>query len=350
MKSKVYFSKGITVDRVKNLFKSSGFEKIIKPNEFVAIKIHFGDEGNKGFINPKFAKAVGDEIKFLGARPFLTDTNVLYKSRRANALDHIAIALEHGFGYENTGCPIIIADGLTGSDYKEIAINGRHFKNIKIANAALECDSIICLTHITGHIVSGFAGSIKNIGMGLASRGGKLMQHFGISPKISAELCKSCGKCIISCPQNAIEKNNNAKPKIIRELCIGCGECAVVCRYGAVEICWKENPKQLQERMVEYAYGIINLKKGKCGFVNFVNHVTANCDCLAKDEPLISADLGIFASTDIVALEKATGDLIVQKNKSDVFKKAYPDIDWTIQLEYAANLGLGSLDYDFIDI
>lgn len=350
MKSKVFFSKDIDKASIQKLFKAAGFEKFIKPKEFVALKIHFGEEKNKGFIKPEFARVIVDQVRALGARPFLTDTNVLYKGRRTNAIDHLMLAAEHGFEYKNLNCPVIIADGLRGSDYQDIAVKGRHFNSVKIANAAIESDAIIGIAHVTGHIVSGYGGAIKNIGMGFASRGGKLMQHFGISPKISEEICKGCGECIEICPQNAIKRTKTLKSEIIKERCIGCGECIVTCRFDAIEICWREDPRLLQERMAEYAFGALKDKKNRCGFINFANHITADCDCLAKDEHPITADLGILASTDIVSLDKATCDLLIKRDKKDIFKDTYPKIDWSIQIGHAAELGLGNIEYDFIDI
>ncbi len=352
--SKVYFVKiedfgnhELILERLKLLFKESGLTEVIKPAARVAVKISFGEEENAGFINPNHVACVVSEITKCDARPFVTDSNTIYHGKRSNAIDHLNLAYKHGFTPSSIGAPILIADGLIGADFRQIEIKKKHFRYIKVASAACDCDCIIGLSHMTGHMLTGFGGAIKNIGMGLASRAGKLAQHSNVAPKVDKEKCIGCGICVKVCPANAtclVKK----KAYIHKERCIGCGECLIRCSAEAIDLEWSENEKRVQEKMAEYAYGI--LKDKEKGFVSFLNHITAECDCLAKDDPKIANDFGILASLDPIALDKASCDVITKASGEDVFMKAHPKTDWHIQLDYGQKLGLGSTEYELIEV
>lgn len=327
------------------LFLKTPFLNLIRKNDIVGIKIHFGEKGNKGYIKPEIVRPIADTLKKSSSRVFITDTNTLYIGRRSNAVDHIKLAEEHGFCLASIGMPIIIADGLTGRNYKSVDINGRHLKNVKIASDIAHTDFLLCLSHMTGHMQAGFGAAIKNLGMGCASRAGKLEQHSNVLPEVSRNKCVRCGSCVKWCPADAIIMEER-KAVIIKKRCIGCGECAVACKIGAIAVKWSESIKKLQEKMAEYALGVVkSIGREKIYYINFLNHITKDCDCMAKDEHPICEDLGIMASTDPVALDKASVDEILKENKEDVFKKGYPDVCWTAQLNHANEIGLGSIDY-----
>lgn len=175
--SKVYFTDmrcpvgtGL-LDKLKKLIEKAGIDSIDMDNKFVAIKIHFGEPGNLSFLRPNFAKVVADKVTSLGGRPFLTDCNTLYVGRRKHALEHLAAAQENGFSPLSTGCQMIIADGLKGTDEMEVPLEGcDHFQSAFIGRAIMDADIFISLTHFKGHELTGFGGAIKNIGMGCGSR------------------------------------------------------------------------------------------------------------------------------------------------------------------------------------
>ncbi|NQT07281.1 MAG: DUF362 domain-containing protein [Candidatus Omnitrophica bacterium] len=357
MKSRVYFVPAsydeddkTLAEKVSKLVKMSGIVEGIAKDDYVGIKLHFGEKDNIGFIRPSLAAVVGDLCKERSQNCAFLETNTIYIGSRSNTISHLNLAHSHGFTYANTGLPIVIADGITGRDHVNLKIDKKHIKEAKIASGIIDFDYIVSMAHVTGHCQTGLAASIKNIGMGCASRAGKLEQHSTVLPEITKEKCLGCGLCIKWCPKDAI-KLVKKKAVISKEECIGCGECTVACRVGAIEIKWNESIHNLQEKMAEYAYAA--LKDRRKGFMNFAMHITKDCDCMAKDEPTITRDLGILASLDPVALDKATMDLLIKDAECDRLRDAkdgYPNIDWNIQLEYSAKLGLGNLDYELITV
>ncbi len=356
MKSKVYLAKaswGEDPDSIRKktrwLLKSLGLKKFITKNSLVAVKLSFGEKGNTGHVDARHARFVVNEIISLKGKPFLTDTNTLYKGKRQDAVDHLNLAYEHGFTPEIAGAPVVIGDGLRSGNDADVTINQRHFKSVKIVRACVDADSVIVLSHVTGHIVSGFASAIKNIGMGFATRAGKLIQHSNVRPDILEKQCTGCGACIIHCPVNAIKMKGKVA-YIDGKACIGCGDCLVACRCDAINISFGAPAIDMQEKMAEYALGVMKDKQGKILFLNYAMKITKDCDCLAKDDPAVAADIGLLASTDPVAVDKASADLVNQAERADVFKREHPWVDWTIQLSYGSKIGLGNLDYELVEM
>lgn len=355
MPSKVYFIRAkreeghrLLSQKAGEVFLKAGLEKPIEEESFVALKIHFGEHGNKGFIKPQWLADIVNSIKRKTSRVFLTDTNTLYLGRRSNSVDHLQLALEHGFAPENIDIPVIIADGLIGRSDDEVQVNLRRVELAKIASLFLDTDALICLTHFTGHVLTGFGGAIKNLGMGCASRAGKLEQHSVVHPWINPKICNICSICLDYCPTQAITQENDSAVINDKE-CIGCGECLVVCKHGAVKMRWDGDYVRVQEKMAEYAYSLHHSLKGKIGYLNFLVKVTKDCDCMDKDEPSIVEDIGILASSDPVAIDKASVDLINEKSGKDILRAGY-DVDWTVQLKHGEEIGLGNMDYKLIEL
>lgn len=346
--AKVYFSSLIKPESVTKLLDTISIENFIFPDDFCAIKMHLGEKGNIGYVKPEFIRPIVKKLYSIKAKPFLTDANTIYAGERANAIDHIKVAEEHGFSLHKIGCPVIIADGLRGNSYVEVEINHKHFKSVKISNAIYYSDSIVVVSHFKGHEMTGFGGALKNIGMGSASRAGKYELHNSVVLDVKIENCKSCGMCIRWCPVNALSlPDKNSKIVYDREKCTGCGECIISCKYGVFKIPWNDSTKIVQEKIVEYCVGV--LKNKRAIFINFLNFITKYCDCYAtKGEPLIE-DIGIVVSSDPVAVDKASVDLVNKKYGKDFFREIWPEIDWNVQFEYAEKLGLGSKNYELVE-
>lgn len=335
--------------KIDKLIKKSGVLARIKKDHFTAIKLHFGDKANTGHIRPEWIAKAAKNVCEITPNVFLADTNVIYKaSSRTNSIEHIKLAAEHGFTLHDIGIPVIIADGIRGRNYVDIKVKGKHFTDIKLASDFADCDSMLAMTHVTGHILTGMGAAIKNIGMGCSSRRGKYEMHCGAMPEVDSKYCTGCGKCVPVCPGGAL-KLVTGKITISKKDCIGCGECAVVCKTKAIEIRWSETLENLQEKMVEYAKGVITALDSRLGYMNFIIKVTKDCDCLAKDDPRIVDDIGILASLDPVAIDKASADLVTTAGSGDVFKAGYPATDWLTHLKYAHDLGLGNIKYELIE-
>ncbi|MCX5700423.1 MAG: DUF362 domain-containing protein [Candidatus Omnitrophica bacterium] len=356
MKSKVYFigvsesDYSLTIQsKLKHLLDKAGLFDHIKANDRVCVKLHFGEEGNTGFVKPEYLRIICDKLKGKLARPILSDTNTLYKGLRTNSKDHLKLAHEHGFTPENTGVEVIIPDDKIKDNCKEIEINQKFIKFAKVSSLFIDADALVGVAHFKGHIMTGFGGALKNIGMGCAIREGKLQQHSNIAPIIYLDACVACGACVEACPVKAITLKDK-KAYIDSATCIGCASCLAACNYHAIDVHWASGGDTIQEKMIEYASAVLGKQKNKPVFINFCIKITKECDCLAKDDPRVVSDIGILASLDPVSLDKACLDMIEKRAGRDIFKELHPDRDGYKQLKYAAALGLGNLDYDLLSV
>ncbi|NLO89203.1 MAG: DUF362 domain-containing protein [Clostridia bacterium] len=356
MAAEVFFARlkdGSTPDeqaqKTKEIFDAAGAKKCISPGDFVAIKVHVGEKNNITHIRPEIARAVVEKVKENKGLPFLTETSTLYKGERENAIKHIMHAHKHGFEIEQVGAPFIMADGLTGNTEIEVEINGELNKTVKIAREIRFADAMVIISHPTGHMLTALGACIKNLGMGLASRMGKMRQHSSMKPAIKENKCRLCGKCIEWCPENIIEKREKAA-FINSEKCIGCGECLAVCRFGAVKYDFGRDSVIVQKEMAEHAYGVIIGKEGKCFFINVLVNMTKDCDCIDKSQKKIIPDVGILGSYDPVAIDKATLDLTKEANQRSLAEVSYGKLDAMHQLEHAVRIGMGTLEYTLVEI
>ena len=207
-------------DKLRRLCIAAGIKNIDMEGKFVAIKMHFGELGNLAYLRPNYAKVVADLCKEQGGMPFLTDCNTLYPGSRKNALEHLTCAQLNGFWPMTTGCQVIIADGLRGTDEVEVPVpNGEYCKTAKIGRAIMDADIFISLSHFKGHESTGFGGAIKNIGMGCGSRAGKMEQHASGHPAVQEDLCRGCHRCAKECGSDAISYNEKNKAVIDQDKC-----------------------------------------------------------------------------------------------------------------------------------
>jgi hypothetical protein len=368
MKSHVFFIdlrtdiKENLTGKLNRLLDQVSISSIIKKKELIAVKLHFGEKGNTAFIRPIFIRDIVQKIKDCGGNPFLTDANTLYRGERGDAVSHLRLAIEHGFGYAAIGAPVIIADGVRGNSCRRVQIDKKHFSEVYIGAEIVAADGIVSVAHFKCHELTGFGGTLKNLGMGCAARQGKLRQHSDLSPKVKRRACKACGQCIVWCPGEAIAFYQE-KAKINLQKCIGCAECIMICPEGAIQINWKTTIEAFQEKMIEYAAGVLKGKEEKSLFLNFITDVSPACDCYSHADRAIVPDIGIIASRDPVAIDQAAADLVnaeqgiegsaLKTNHAkgkDKFRDIYPNVDWNTQLDYACSLGLGSREYELVKI
>ena len=367
MVSKVYFTDFRSrsdddnkINKIRKLFEAAEFENLIEPDELVAVKLHFGEEGNDSYISPVLVRQVVDKIYSSRGKPFLTDTNTLYYGSRHNSQDHLKTAILHGFDYAVSGAPLIIADGLKGENWQNIEIKQKHFKDVKIAGDIQSADAMFVMSHFKGHEMAGFGGAIKNLAMGCAAAPGKIEQHECVKPVI-LNGCTSCGTCIESCPENSMLLGENGA-EIYYDRCIACNNCIFACPESLIQLNWNRM-NEFIERMTEYALGAVQNKQGKVGYMNFLMNITPDCDCLPWSDSPIVPDIGILVSEDPVAIDAASYDLVNKqtgfensmlhkhhKKGQDKFKGVWDKVDGHIQLKYGAEIGLGNIDYELIDI
>lgn len=364
---KVYFTDLRTtpnrnvLDKVVDLMNRVKIDTRIKKNDLVAVKVHFGELGNTAYLRPVFLRSIVRRLKDAGGKPFLTDTNTLYTGSRSDTVSHLTTAIHNGFDYSCVECPLVIADGLRGTSSSRIAIAGEVLKEAHIAKEIAEADALVAVTHFKAHELSGFGGTLKNLGMGCATREGKLVQHSTVSPKVNRDTCKGCKLCQSYCPAGAITVAS--KKACIGEKCIGCGECILICPFQAIEIQWNESPDIFQKKMMEYAAGALKGKAKKSLFINFVMQVSPACDCYPHSDAPIVRDIGILASDDPVAIDAASCDMVNNEvslpgtaikhtlaKGEDKWRALYPEIDWNIQLDHAEKMGLGTRKYQLVKI
>ena len=372
-KSKVFFTDFRTKahgdglpTKLRKLILKAGLKDIDMDGKFVAIKMHFGELGNISYLRPNYARAVVDAVKSLGGKPFLTDCNTMYPGSRKNAIEHLYCAWENGFTPLTVGCPIIIGDGLKGTDDVDVPVEGGEYvKSAKIGRAVMDADIFISLSHFKGHEMTGFGGAIKNIGMGCGSRAGKTDQHSGGQPQISEELCRGCKKCLAQCANNGLYFDvETRKMKVNTDNCVGCGRCLGACNFDAISFENEQAPELLNRRMAEYAKAVV---WGRPHFhISLVLDVSPNCDCHAENDAPILPNIGMFASADPLALDQACVDACLAATPMpgsqlydhmhspdfhehhDHFKNSTPESEWRSCLEHAEKIGLGSREYELI--
>jgi uncharacterized Fe-S center protein len=335
----------------------------VKKSFLVAVKIHFGEKGNTAFVRPIFVKTVVDRIRKCGGKPFLTDTNTLYVGSRGDSVNHYANAIENGFGFAAVGAPVIIAGGLRGNRALKVGVDLPHYREVEIATEIADADTLVGVTHFKGHEMSGFGGTLKNFGMGAASRQGKLSMHSTASPLVKSGLCSGCRSCLQWCAYGALQMGEKKKAKIDPGICTGCGACLPTCPEGAIKIVWDQGIREMQEKMVEYAYGAIYPRRHRAIFLNFLMNITPLCDCYPFSDAPIVQDIGIVASDDPVAIDQASVDLVnsqpgnpesaLECNFSpgeDKFRGVAPDVDWGVQLSHGERIGLGRRTYRLVTV
>ncbi|MDM7916549.1 MAG: DUF362 domain-containing protein [Candidatus Eisenbacteria bacterium] len=331
---------------VESLLDASGLlADLVEPEAEVAIKVHVGEPGVATALPAVVAGAAAGKVRALGGRPFFTDTAVLYGGPRSTGVGHAEVAAKHGFTLEDAGAIFVPADGMLGNLEIEVAVDGRHYASVGVAEAVAEANAMLVVSHATGHLLSGFGATLKNIGMGCSSKKGKLLQHSETKPFVKQDLCGSCGLCVVHCPTGALSLNGGPA-RIDESLCSGCGECLAQCRSGAIGFRWDIGPATMQEKMVEHALGTIRSLDGKLLYLTGIVNVTQHCDCLPSGSPVIASDVGFALSSDPVALDQATVDLVEEVAGTRLDRLAFPHLDGSVQLAYAEQLGLGSREYE----
>ena len=352
--------------KLQRLIKTAGIGNIDFTDKYVAIKMHFGEPGNLAFLRPNYAKAVADIVKELGGKPFLTDCNTLYVGGRKNALDHLDSANLNGFNPTTTGCQIIIADGLKGTDETLVPVEGgTYIKEAKIGRAVMDADVFISLSHFKGHESTGFGGALKNIGMGCGSRAGKMEMHSAGKPHVDQNLCVGCQMCAKICAHDAPEFENK-KATINHDKCVGCGRCIGVCPKDAILSASDESNEILNCKIAEYTKAVIDNRPHF--HISLVIDVSPYCDCHGENDAAIVPNVGMFASFDPVALDVACADAVNAQpvlsnsmlgdcseeerasHNHDHFHSIFPETCWETAISHGEKIGIGNSKYKLITV
>ena len=366
-KAKVYFTNmhtkfGDTLQtKLERLLHQAGIDNIDFTDKFTAIKIHFGERGNLAFLRSNYARTVADVVRKLGGRPFLTDCNTLYVGGRKNALEHLETAALNGYTPTQTGCQILIGDGLKGTDEAMVPVEGGEYvKEAKIGRTIMDADAIISLNHFKCHEMEGIGGAIKNIGMGCGSRAGKMEMHNASKPYVKTELCVGCGQCARICAHDAPTIVDH-KCTIDHDKCVGCGRCIGVCPKDAICTTDDETNEILNKKTVEYAWAVLHDRPQF--HISLVVDVSPFCDCHAENDLPIVPNIGMFASFDPVALDQACADAVLAqdvlpgslldgkvKRGDDYFTALFPECHWHAIIEHGKKMGLGTDQYELITV
>ena len=295
MKAKVYFTKEITPEKLIEMYENLEVEL----NGNVGIKVSTGEEGSKGYLKADLIKPLVDKLNGT-----IIECNTAYPGKRNTAEDHMKVAKDHGF--VDMGQGVEIMDGI--GEFKIPVNKGKHLKYDLVGKGFEHYDSILNLAHGKGHAMGGFGANLKNQSIGIASRNGKAYIH-------------SCGQ--------------TEDP----------------------DLCWsaKYEQEEFIESMAEAATAVADYLKEKerpIVYITVANALSVDCDCDANQGDPVMEDIGIFASLDPVANDQAFIDAIwnsTDQGKEEL-KERVDSRKGRHITEYAESLGLGTTDYELIEI
>jgi uncharacterized Fe-S center protein len=352
------------IGKLEELIKCLDFSQHIATDEYVAVKTHFGSQGCHRIVRPIFLRKIVEGVKAVGGKPFVTD------STRIMGWDYLEVANQEGINPMSVGAPVLLADGLFGYDSMPVQA-GPILGQVNVASAIHDAPAMVVVSHCKGHIQSGFGGAIKNIAMGGVSgqhRSGDWKQargHLHATGEMdmvrNLELCTLCLQCYHVCPTGAVLFDGE-DISFDEDNCWRCGRCARVCPEGAIEPGGTRD--DFQKALAEGAQAVLStFGPGKVLYFSFVLEVQPECDCMPLADTPVVQDQGILASTDIVAIEQAAYDLI---NKAAPLPQSLAadrglrlgdrilaealGVDGQEHIDAAAELGLGSKEYELVEV
>jgi len=326
------------MEKIKFLDKKdiAGFDSVLKKklHSFfpeatkVALKLHMGEEGNKYYLKPGYAKKIVNVLKSLKLKPFLFDSPTMYEGFRNTPEKYYKTAEKHGFTEKDIGCPVVISD-------EGVTVKTDHL-DAKVCKPLYESDYMLVLSHVKGHGCAGFGAAIKNLGMGAVNKKTKKDIHTGGAPLIQ-DNCTACGVCAEACSNEAI----TIKEKAVCSYgnCWGCSICYYICPNNAI----KTKNATFDLLLAEAAGASIKHMK-KVFYVNVLIDIARFCDCWSGKNDVVFEDIGILFGNNIVAIDKASFDLINKKAGKDLFLEIHKKSP-LLHIKEASKLGLGNLNY-----
>ncbi|MCF8010198.1 MAG: DUF362 domain-containing protein [Clostridiales bacterium] len=346
--------------KFEEMLNRVNLEKYISAKEYVPVKMHLGSRGAYRTVRPVFVRKIVEAVNKINGQPFITE------SVRLPGLKYLQVANANGLNEQSLGAPIVIADGIFGLDSVKVE-SGPILNEIGVCSAIYDAPAMIVVSHCKGHIASGYGGAIKNLGMGgiaFKDRSSGISQrgrmHFLENEELTwnEEKCNMCYQCVNVCPHESLAFDENNQLQIDQEKCIRCGRCARVCPEGALVL--PQNEDLFQKVLAEATCAVLKtFDKKRVLYINFITEVIPECDCMPMTDTPLVPDIGIMISDDIVAIEKATLDMInksqlIQDSKvgdngittnENIFKQVTGKDPYK-HVKAAAEYGLGSLDYE----
>lgn len=294
----------------------------------IAIKIHFGEPGNKSAFVPEQIKPITDILKSLNIDFFFYDSSVAYGSPRNDPESHKKMAIEKGWDKL----------GKIKTDDNFIDIKGENM-TYQVCKSLADADGVLTISHFKGHYCSGFGGVIKNLGMGAVTKKTKGDIHEGGMPELKCK-CTQCKACEMSCPIGGIKVTD--KPEI--KLCYGCSNCIYVCPAKVLKP--KVNDFDI---LLGEAAAVAQKQFKKKFYISYLINISKHCDCESEPKEKIAKDCGYLFGKDGVAIDKAGYDLIIKNEGRNVFKEKNLK-DGVEQIDAAEKFGMGSRKYDLVEI
>jgi len=303
--------------------------------DLVGVKLHWGEKGNRSFLDPVYAREIVQWLTAMGVKPFIFDTTVLYSGGRRTGKDSLETASRHGFTQEYLGCPVVIADGMDGRDVIDISASNKHFKTVQVTSLVEKTRGFVIFSHFKAHLAAGFGGAVKNISMGFASRAQKQRMHSDVRPILNRKKCIKCGVCVEVCPSGAARLAEDDLPVYDLETCVGCAQCIAQCPEMALRILWGGDNAVFQEKLVETAAAVWKIIRDRSIVINALIKISAECDCLPGNMEIIAPDIGFLGGDHPVAVDEESVRLVGE----EVITKAHPRLPWQRQFTYARELG-----------
>ncbi len=287
--------------KFERLIDKMELENVVK-GKWTAIKMHLGRGIGYSTIHPLFVKILVDKLKGYGAKVYITDQET-------------SGARNRGYTEEFLGAPIIPVCGTMGKYFYEKKVDFKTFKNVDVGGNIHDAEVMIDLSHVKGHGACGYGGACKNIAMGCVTDRTRQQIH-GLEGGIAwnADLCTHCELCINSCNHNANKFKENGEYEVFFHHCTFCHHCVKICPTGAITKT-SDRYEDFQTGMAVCTESVLEtFEPGNVFYINFLTNITALCDCWGLTTPSLVPDIGIMASKDIVAIERACIDAIKVEN------------------------------------
>lgn len=350
--------------KLEHLLGEAGLMNYFSPDEWVAVKTHFGSDGAHRIVRPTFLRKVVEALRRIGAKPFVTDTV------RIKGLDYLDVANANGINHLSVGAPVVLADGLYGKDSIMVKA-GEILGQIAVASVINDVPAMVVCSHVKGHINSGYAGAIKNLAMGGVSAshrtcgwkcGRGAMHTIGEGELLwDADKCELCYQCRDICPLDAIIFEEE---KLVwdGDICWRCGRCERVCQSESLTL--PGDMERFMRSLAEAAKAVIStFEPNKVLYLNFLTEIQPECDCMPTADVPVIQDIGILMSDDVVAVEQASMDMLLAapplpgslaqdkgiREGEDILDRLHSR-PYRLQVEEAERLGMGSRQYEIVSV